>query len=277
MEVGFSDNSGYAWRINDSATQGAAASTVIGNGIRVVGNARELGSAGKKPDENEPSSSIPGLKRSDQPSENDGNEDDSNAPIPLSSGSSVRDFLGASVPESVHPQDKDPRETEASAESTKGSDDTALTKEEQDQVEELKERDQEVRQHEQAHLAAAGSLANGGAQYEFQMGPDGKNYAIGGHVGIDTSPANTPQATISKARQIQRAALAPADPSPQDIKVAAQAMKMMMDAQRDLSEEEMKEASADETSEDVASITEAAVEISNAEAISQQASGKLEL
>lgn len=112
-----------------------------------------------------------------------------------------------------------------------------LTEEEQQEVQELQQRDREVRQHEQAHLAAAGSLATGGAQYQFQNGPDGKAYAIGGHVNIDTSPGRTPERTLEKAKQIQRAAMAPADPSPQDIKVAAKAMQMQMEALREIAEQ----------------------------------------
>ena len=47
---------------------------------------------------------------------------------------------------------------------------------------------------------------------------------MGGEVSIDTSPIpGDPQATLKKMRQVRAAALAPADPSPQDLKVASQA------------------------------------------------------
>ena len=78
-----------------------------------------------------------------------------------------------------------------------------------------------VRAHEQAHKAAAGAHAKGGPTYEYQSGPDGKRYAVGGEVQIDTSPVpNDPQATIQKMQQVQRAANAPAEPSSQDRRVA---------------------------------------------------------
>ena len=77
----------------------------------------------------------------------------------------------------------------------------------------LKARDTQVRQHEAAHLAAAGGQATSGASYTYQKGPDGVSYAIGGEVGIDLSPGRTPSETIARARQVQAAALAPADPS----------------------------------------------------------------
>ncbi|BCX81100.1 hypothetical protein MIT9_P0678 [Methylomarinovum caldicuralii] len=100
------------------------------------------------------------------------------------------------------------------------------------QVEQLRQRDREVRAHEMAHLAAAGSYALGGPTFEYQVGPDGRRYAIGGHVNIDTSPVpGDPEATLRKAETIRRAALAPGDPSPQDRSVAAAAAAMAMKAQ----------------------------------------------
>jgi len=95
--------------------------------------------------------------------------------------------------------------------------------EEQEVVQQLQKRDREVRTHEQAHASAGGSLA-GAANFNFVTGPDGKRYATSGEVSIDVSKvANDPEATIRKLEQVQRAALAPASPSSQDLKVAAQA------------------------------------------------------
>lgn len=110
-----------------------------------------------------------------------------------------------------------------------------LTPEQQAKVEQLKARDLEVRQHEQAHLAAAGSLATSGANYTYERGPNGVNYAVGGEVGIDTSPGRTPEETLEKARQIQAAALAPAEPSSADRSVAARAAQMQQQAQAEIS------------------------------------------
>ena len=112
-----------------------------------------------------------------------------------------------------------------------------LSADEQRAIDELKRRDQEVRRHEQAHAASAGRYANGGPNFEFTTGPDGRQYATGGHVRIDVSPANTPEATIQKAQVIRRAALAPAEPSAQDRSVAAAASKLEIDARRQIQEE----------------------------------------
>lgn len=102
----------------------------------------------------------------------------------------------------------------------------------------LKARDREVRAHEAAHAAAAGSVATGGPQFTFTRGSDGRLYAVGGEVNIDTSPVpNDPEATIQKARTIRAAALAPANPSAQDRAVAAQASQMEAQARRELQQE----------------------------------------
>lgn len=106
---------------------------------------------------------------------------------------------------------------------------------------ELQRRDAEIRQHEQAHLAAAGSHARGGASYDYQTGPDGKRYAIGGKVDIDTSAEDTPEKTIRKMRTVRRAALAPKDPSSQDRRVAAKAAQQEMKAERKRLEEQLEE------------------------------------
>lgn len=121
------------------------------------------------------------------------------------------------------PKDK----TAKSGDSKSTGDRLELSPDAQREVEALKAQDQQVRAHEAAHMAAGGGLVRGGASYSYKQGPDGKRYAAGGEVSIDTSPVpDNPKATEMKARQIQAAALAPADPSPQDRKVASQAAQM---------------------------------------------------
>lgn len=108
---------------------------------------------------------------------------------------------------------------------------------EQQQIQELKTRDREVRAHEAAHKAAAGPHARGGASYTYQRGPDGVRYAIGGEVSISLSPIEgDPEATMRKAQQIRAAALAPAEPSAQDYAVAARAAQMALQAQTEAAE-----------------------------------------
>ena len=112
-----------------------------------------------------------------------------------------------------------------------------LSEEEQAQVEELKQRDAEVRRHEQAHQSAGGQYA-GSAQYSCEQGPDGKRYAVGGEVSIDASTVpGDPEATIQKMQQVQRAATAPADPSAQDRRIAAKAAAAEQKARQELQEQ----------------------------------------
>ena len=120
--------------------------------------------------------------------------------------------------------------------------DLELSEEERRILNELRTRDAEVRAHEQAHLSAAGPYANGAPKFEFQTGPDGKQYAVGGEVSIDTSPVpGNPEATARKAQTIKRAALAPRDPSGQDLAVAAQAAQLEVQARQEAKAEKAEE------------------------------------
>ena len=111
--------------------------------------------------------------------------------------------------------------------------------EEYRQLQQLKARDREVRQHEQAHIAAGGQYVKGGADFSYQRGPDGRNYAVGGEVQIDTSTVRgDPEATLRKMETVQRAAMAPGEPSAQDRAVAAQASQTAMQARADLQREQ---------------------------------------
>jgi hypothetical protein len=116
-------------------------------------------------------------------------------------------------------------------------DEKNLSEEEKHQVDKLKKTDQDVKAHERAHMAAGSGLVMGGASYEYQRGPDGKMYAVGGEVKIDTSRENDPQATIRKMQKVRRAALAPAQPSGQDRSVAAQASQIEAEARIELQKE----------------------------------------
>ena len=131
---------------------------------------------------------------------------------------------------------EDPSATTTTTE--RAADGEPLTEAEQDQVEQLRARDREVRAHEMAHKAAAGGYARGGPTYSYQQGPDGKRYAVGGSVNIDVSPVpGDPQATIQKMAVVRRAALAPAEPSSQDRKVAAQASQTAATARQELAQQ----------------------------------------
>jgi hypothetical protein len=126
--------------------------------------------------------------------------------------------------------------TESSPSKTaKGIDEPQLNTGEKQVVRKLQLTDLHVKMHEQQHLASAGSYARGGASFQTVIGPDGKSYAVGGEVMLDTSPIpNNPQATIVKAQIVKRAALAPSDPSGADRAIAAAATQMEIQARTEL-------------------------------------------
>ena len=105
----------------------------------------------------------------------------------------------------------------------------------------MKARDAEVRRHEAAHAAVGGQYASA-PSYEFETGPDGRQYAVSGEVSIDTSTVpGDPEATIRKMQTVKAAALAPAEPSGQDQAVAAQADAKMRQAQAELNKQKAQE------------------------------------
>lgn len=111
------------------------------------------------------------------------------------------------------------------------------------QIAEMARRDREVRQHEQAHVSVGGQYASA-PRYSFERGPDGRSYATGGEVSIDVSPVSgNPEATIRKMEAVRRAALAVAEPSPQDRAVAASAVRLAMQARTELNAQRAEKAS----------------------------------
>ncbi|MDM7862057.1 putative metalloprotease CJM1_0395 family protein [Alteromonas sp. ASW11-36] len=111
---------------------------------------------------------------------------------------------------------------------------------EQLEIQQLQQRDQEVRSHEQAHASVGGQYA-GLPVYEYETGPDGKRYAVGGEVSIDIGEEITPDETLRKMLQVKAAALAPAEPSPQDLRVASEASQRAFEARSELNEQRAEE------------------------------------
>lgn len=140
-----------------------------------------------------------------------------------------------SEPQSSANSSTNKEETSQTQQTVKNVNGHELTQEQLRVIEQLKQTDAEVRRHEMAHVAAGGRYVTSGANFTYQRGPDGRSYAVGGEVGIDTAPVpGDPQATIQKMRQVKSAALAPANPSAQDLKVASQATIQATQAMSDL-------------------------------------------
>ena len=156
-------------------------------------------------------------------------------------------------------QSQDQSRDQASGESAKqpsgretGQSSDAQSSADQQAIEALKQRDQEVRTHEQAHQSAGGQYASS-PSYSTERGPDGESYAVGGEVQIDISAESEPAATIRKMQQVRTAALAPAEPSSQDHAVAAKASRLESEARAELQSQQAKGAVVGGTAQNEAS------------------------
>ena len=100
-------------------------------------------------------------------------------------------------------------------------------------LEKFKNSDSRVRAHEQAH--AANGITTTPISYKYQTGPDGKAYAVGGEVRLDTSIPTDPKEASFKLSQIQRASSAPGDTSGADAQITIQANlnKLLLQSQGD--------------------------------------------
>lgn len=89
----------------------------------------------------------------------------------------------------------------------------------------------EIYAHELAHKTAGGHLAGA-----IVIERNSEGIPVGGHVEIKmpSLDPNNPKKTINDADTVIRSAMAPADPSGQDYKVAAQAQTVKDQAQRKL-------------------------------------------
>ncbi len=130
-------------------------------------------------------------------------------------------------------------------------------------VRQLQSRDLTVRTHESAHVGAGGGVITSSAHFTYQKGPDGRNYAIGGEVGIDSSPvAGNPGATLTKMAQVKAAALAPAQPSPADLSVASAATQIEAQARLELARNQAYQAQGSKPGEKLLPEPGSAVDIS---------------
>jgi hypothetical protein len=119
-----------------------------------------------------------------------------------------------------------------------------LTPQQQAQVDELRRADQQVRSAALLQTSVGGSVVTTGPQYSYTTGPDGRRYAVSGSVGFDTAKVLKPQGNIDKGELLQRAALAPPNPSPYDHQVAAVGAGLEADGRSDLLSQKLAQAQA---------------------------------
>ncbi len=104
------------------------------------------------------------------------------------------------------------------------------SEEENRALQKLKNRDQEVRQHEAQHSRNLETIPIGGPQYTYTIGPDGKVYATGGQVIVATGTSSDPETALRKARALKSTALSTGEPSSTDMAAAVSAREMEMEA-----------------------------------------------
>lgn len=181
--------------------------------------------------------------RKDTPDERQSSElYDNPVQVKLSSEAKEAPYLEAARAKEAANSEAASAVTATSAERDKANGSNELSETEQRVVDEMEARDAEVRAHEQAHAAAAGAYAEGGPKYEYETGPDKKQYAVGGSVELDTSDVpNNPEATIQKAQVLRKAASAVSEMSGADRNVAMAAMEMEVAARQELREEKAQE------------------------------------
>lgn len=130
--------------------------------------------------------------------------------------------------------------------------DAELSSKDKQVVAQLKSIDAEVRAHEQAHIAAAGSgVSASAASFEYEKGPDGNKYAVAGEVNISYQMGTNHKENIQIARNVKNAALAPASPSAQDKAVARHADQMIFEETAAMVEEKLEADAEKKANEDV--------------------------
>lgn len=129
----------------------------------------------------------------------------------------------------------DKKELEKSAESSYDEIQNSNTKyDEKDYqrvIDKFENLDAKTKVHEQAH--AANGTTTAPIQYNYQVGPDGKLYASGGSVRLDTSIPDDEGAANAKLEELKDASSAPSQLSAADAQIArtANLNKMLLQAQ----------------------------------------------
>ncbi|MEM9169436.1 MAG: putative metalloprotease CJM1_0395 family protein [Pseudomonadota bacterium] len=133
---------------------------------------------------------------------------------------------------------RDARTVVSSAGGAKG-DAVGLDHQDLARLSDLKSRDRQVRQQEQAHRAVGGPYS-GPVVLQYVKGPDGRRYAASGEVTFDVSPVRGDlQATVAKMETVLAAALAPSEPSALDRATARQAQNALGEAIAQLRAEQL--------------------------------------
>ena len=154
----------------------------------------------------------------------------------------LEDLLSGKADKDLHAADQAQRELEDQGNEHKTN---ALTTKEEKlerpevkvEVRKLEMTEKEVIAHEQAHKSVGGDVT-GPISYTYATGPDDKRYINGGEVSIQVGEGSTPEETIQILEKVRAAALAPAQPSPQDLRVAASAASQIQQTQVEIARDD---------------------------------------
>ena len=136
---------------------------------------------------------------------------------------------------------KEEDQQSAETEQQESKDPRQLTEADLARIRQLTLTDTQTRLNEEAHVRVGGQYASSPA-YDFETGPDNRQYAVSGEVTFNSTPiAGNPEATIRKLAVVKRAALAPAEPSPKDRAVATKATQGITQAQAQLRTDQLRE------------------------------------
>ena len=165
----------------------------------------------------------------------------------------LENLLSGKTEKELHRADEQARLADGTVQQSAVQDDNAektdaeMTKQEKLQLPEVRQEirqlqltEQEVIKHEQAHKSVGGSVT-GPVSYTYTEGPDDQRYIDGGEVSINAKEGSTPEETLSILERVRAAALAPADPSPQDLRVAASAASRMQQVRSEIAQQSYEE------------------------------------
>ncbi len=108
------------------------------------------------------------------------------------------------------------------------------------EIRRLKMWEDHVIQHERMHMLAGGEFA-GAPSYTYTTGPDGKRYIQGGEVTMYVPAGTTLEDSEVALEKVKRAAAAPSDPSPQDLKTSAMASARQASVRKMIARKQSKE------------------------------------
>ena len=158
----------------------------------------------------------------------------------------LENLLSGKTEKELHQADAEARE-QLNSSSSEPKEEKLELPEVKQEVAELQATEKEVIAHEQA---VGGSLT-GPVSYTYTEGPDDNLYVNGGEVSIQLKEGSSSKETISILERVHTAALAPLNPSPQDLRVAASAATQMQQIRGEIVTEQLVD---DETVEPFAGI-----------------------